>query len=51
LNHLKNAAEAYKYVAKKYNRTIIDSAPNGQLKSIEEISDELRNIAISKIVE
>ena len=49
LNHLKNAAEAYKYVAKKYNRTIIDSAPNWKLKSIEEISDELRNIVINKI--
>ena len=49
LNHLKNAAEAYKYVANKYNRTIIDSAPNWKLKSIEEISDELRNIIINKI--
>jgi dTMP kinase len=50
LNHLKNAAEAYKYVADKYNRTIIDSAPNGKLKSIEEISDELWNIVTNKII-
>ena len=49
LNHLKNAAEAYKYVANKYNRTIIDSAPNWKLKSIEEISNELWNIVINKI--
>ena len=28
LNHLKDAAEAYKYVAEKYKRTVIDSAPN-----------------------
>ena len=49
LKHLKDAAEAYKYVAQKYNRTIIDSAPNGKLKSIEEISDELWNIVIDKI--
>jgi dTMP kinase len=39
LQHLKDAAEAYKYVAKKYNWTIIDSAPNGELKSIEEIGE------------
>ena len=49
LNHLKDAAEAYKYVADKYNRTIIDSAPNWQLKSIDEISDELWNIVMEKI--
>ncbi|HOG15284.1 MAG TPA: hypothetical protein PK674_01725 [Candidatus Absconditabacterales bacterium] len=39
LQHLKDAAEAYKYVAKKYNRMIIDSAPNGNLLSIEEINN------------
>ena len=42
LQHLKDAAEAYKYVAEKYNWLIIDSAPNGNLLSIEEISDILR---------
>ena len=49
LNHLKDAAEAYKYVANKYNRAIIDSAPNWKLKSIEEISDELWNIVTDRI--
>lgn len=49
LNHLKDAAEAYKYVAKKYNRIIIDSAPEWKLKTIEEISNELRKIIKSKI--
>jgi dTMP kinase len=39
LQHLKDAADAYKYVAKKYNWTIIDSAPNWELKSIEEIGE------------
>jgi dTMP kinase len=39
LQHLKDAAEAYKYVAKKYNRMIIDSAPNWNLLSIEEINN------------
>jgi len=34
---LKDAAEAYKYVAEKYDWTIIDSAPDGKLQSIEEI--------------
>ena len=42
LQHLKDAAEAYKYVAEKYDRLIIDSAPNGNLLSIDEISDILR---------
>ena len=42
LQHLKNAAEAYKYVAQKYQWTIVDSAPNGQLKSIDEVADEIR---------
>ena len=42
LQHLKDAAEAYKYVAKKYNWLIIDSAPDGNLLSIDEISDILR---------
>ena len=41
LQHLKDAAEAYKYVAKKYDWTIIDSAPNGELQSIEKISAKI----------
>lgn len=49
INHLRDAANAYKYVAEKYNRTIIDSAPNWNLRSIEEISDELWNVVINKI--
>ena len=42
LQHLKDAAEAYRYVAQKYNRIIIDSAPDGNLLSIDEVSDILR---------
>lgn len=49
LQHLKDAAEAYKYVAKKYDWTIIDSAPNWKLKTIEEIG-ELIWEEINKIV-
>jgi dTMP kinase len=37
LNHLKDAAEAYQYVAKKYNWIVIDCAPENKLKTIEEI--------------
>jgi len=37
LEHLKEAAEAYKYVAEKYNWVVIDCAPDGELKTIEEI--------------
>lgn len=42
LQHLKDTAEAYKYIAQKYNWTIIDSAPGWKLKTIEEISQEIR---------
>ena len=41
LQHLKDAAEAYKYVAQKYDWTIIDSAPNNQLQTIEVIWDKI----------
>ncbi|MCX6740745.1 MAG: thymidylate kinase [Candidatus Parcubacteria bacterium] len=41
LEHLKNAAEAYQYVAKKYNWIIINCAPDGNLLSIEEIHNLL----------
>ena len=43
INHLKDAAEAYQYVAKKYKWIIIDCAPNHKLKTIEEIQDILWN--------
>jgi len=49
LQHLKDAAEAYKYVAKKYDRIIIDSAPNWKLQSIDEISEKIW-IEIEKII-
>ncbi|MFA5188004.1 MAG: thymidylate kinase [Patescibacteria group bacterium] len=38
LEHLKNAAEAYRYVADKYNWITIDCAPENQLLTIDEIS-------------
>ena len=41
LNHLKNASEAYSYVAQKYGWHIIDCAPQSSLKSIEEIHELL----------
>lgn len=50
LQHLKDAAEAYKYVAKKYNWTIIDSTPEGNLLSIEEIGELIRE-EIKKIID
>lgn len=49
LQHLKDAAEAYRYVAKKYDWTIIDSAPNGKLQSIDEIAEKIW-IEIKKII-
>jgi len=41
IKHLEEAAEAYKYIAKKFNWIIIDCAPNNQLRTIDEIHDEL----------
>lgn len=41
LQHLKDAAEAYKYVAQKYDWTIVDSAPNNELQSIEVIAEKV----------
>lgn len=43
LNHLKDAAEAYKYVSLKYGWVIIDCAPNNELMPIEEIGEILYN--------
>ncbi len=37
MNHMKKASEAFLYVAKKYNWTVIDCAPEGQLLSIDAI--------------
>jgi len=37
INHLINAAEAYKYVAEKYSWIVVDCAPDKKLKSREEI--------------
>jgi dTMP kinase len=43
LQHLKDAAQAYRYVANKYNWTIIDSAPNNKLQTIEMIAEKIWN--------
>lgn len=43
LQHLKDAAKAYKYVAEKYDWTIIDSAPNNELQTIEVIAEKIWN--------
>jgi len=37
LEHLRDAAEAYKYIAEKYSWPIIDCAPGNKLKTREEI--------------
>lgn len=39
--HLKKAAEAYLYVAKKYKWTVIDCAPKGVMRSRESIHQEI----------
>lgn len=39
LDHLKKASETYKYIANKFGWQIIDSAPQGELLSIDEIHE------------
>ncbi len=41
IKHLEEAAEAYQYIARKFNWIIIDCAPNNELRTIEQIHHEL----------
>jgi len=41
IQDLKDAAEAYLYVANKYNWEMINCAPEGNLRTIEQISEEV----------
>ena len=41
LKHLRDAADSYLYAAKKYNWDKIDCAPNGDLRTREDISEEV----------
>jgi len=49
LNHLKNAAEAYKYCAEKFKWLVINCAPNKKLREIEDISREVLKKVKEKI--
>ena len=49
LNHLKNASEAYRYVAKKYNWVTIECAPDLNLRMIEDIKNEIWSV-VKKLV-
>ena len=48
-NHLINAENAYKEVAKKYNFYTIECNEGTRIKTIEEINDDLYNHVINKI--
>ena len=50
-NHLINAENAYKEVAKKYNFYTIECNENTRIRTIEEINEDLYNHVISKIKE
>jgi len=41
LSHLRDAADAYIYAAKKYNWDKVECAPNGNLRTREDISEEV----------
>ena len=44
LGHLSDAASAYLYVAKKYGRPVIQCAPDGNLRTREDIHEELYSL-------
>jgi len=48
-NHLINAENAYKEVAKKYNFYTIECNEGSRIKTIEEINEDLYNYVINKI--
>ena len=48
-NHLINAENAYKEVAKKYNFYTIECNEESRIKTIEEINEDLYNYVINKI--
>jgi len=41
IQHLRDAADAYKYVANKFDWLTIDCAPNGEMRSREDIQKEI----------
>ena len=41
IHHLKDAAEAYLYVSNKYGWDVINCAPEGNLRTIDNISEEI----------
>jgi dTMP kinase len=49
LVHLSDAASAYLYVAKKYGRPIIQCAPDGNLRTREDIHQEMYTL-VKKII-
>lgn len=48
-NHMKHASEAFKYVAKKYNWSTIQCVSDGNLRTREDIHEELRNLIMKTI--
>lgn len=50
LNHLTDAASAYLYVAQKYNWPTIQCAPDGNLRTPENINEELYEL-VKKIIQ
>jgi dTMP kinase len=50
LNHLQNAALAYKYVAKKFKWDVIECAKGSEIYSREEIHEKLWNVVKKSII-
>jgi dTMP kinase len=50
LDHLKNASEAYLYVARKYNWIVIDCTRENRLMTVEEIHELVRK-SLEKIIQ
>lgn len=48
-DHMKHASEAFKYVAEKYNWPTIQCVSDGNLRTREDIHEELRNLIVKAI--
>jgi len=44
INHLKNASEAFLYCAKKFDWSVVECTPGGEMRSIEDIHEDVYEI-------
>jgi len=49
INHLKNASEAFLYCADKFGWEVVDCTPDGEMRGIEDIHEEIYDIVTNEI--